>query len=113
MAYGLTTVSVGDPCKASHHNGNRDSVAYLQGLDDADHDFDTATGTGYHNFAIGATPGPQRIEVQDGVVWSRGWWEAANGSFWLLVNTASVASFARGDAEFYIQTGNLAGVPAA
>mgnify|MGYP005824834571 CR=1 FL=1 len=108
MAYGLTTVAVGDPTKASHHNGSVDSIAYLQGLDDADHNFDTSTGTGYHNMAIADA---QHIEVVSGTVWSWGWWQAANSSWWLLVNTASADAFARGDAEFYVMSGNLTDVP--
>ena len=44
-------------------------------------------------------------------VFSLGWWKSGDGRWWLLGNTTSAASFARGDAEFYIPTGDIADVP--
>jgi hypothetical protein len=109
MAYGLTTVSVGDSAQAAHHNGNGDSISYLQGLEDVDHDFNTSSGTGYHNLSIADA---QHIEVVSGTIWTCGWWKATDNSWWLLVNTASADAFARGDAEFFLQTsGGLTSVP--
>lgn len=55
---------------------------------------------------------PWKINVGSGVTWTVGWWQAADSSWWLLVNTADVSSFARGDAEFYIPLGDIGDVPA-
>jgi len=109
VAYGLTTVSIGDPTKASHHNENADSVTYLQGLLDTDHDFDTSSGTGDHKLAIGA---PMHMQVETTpTVWTLGWFNDAGGGWWLLGNTADAATFTRGQAEFYIPTGDINDVP--
>ena len=45
------------------------------------------------------------------VIWSLGWFKSSDGRWWLLGNTANVDTFARGDAEFYIPTGDIADVP--
>ena len=56
---------------------------------------------------------PFKIVVAAGVTWTLGWWQSADGRWWLLVNTADVASFTRADAEFYIPTGSISNVPTA
>ena len=45
------------------------------------------------------------------VIWSLGWFKSSDGRWWLLGNTANVDTFARGDAEFYIPTGDISDVP--
>lgn len=54
---------------------------------------------------------PLRVEISSGTIWTLGFWQAGNGSWWLLGNTADVSSFTRADAEFYIPLGNIADVP--
>ena len=61
-----------------------------------------------HDMSIAA---PMKVTVASGVVWTLGWWQSSDGRWWLLGNTANVSSFARGDAEFYIPTGDIADVP--
>ena len=61
-----------------------------------------------HDMSIAA---PMKVTVASGVVWTLGWWQSSDGRWWLLGNTANVSSFARGDAEFYIPTGDMADVP--
>jgi len=64
--------------------------------------------TAGHEMHISA---PMRVQVDASTVWTMGWWEAGNGQWFLLVNTADVTSFVRADAEFYIPTGDIADVP--
>jgi len=54
-----------------------------------------------------------RTAADDGgqVIWSLGWFKSSDDRWWLLGNTADVDTFARGDAEFYIPTGDIADVP--
>ena len=54
-----------------------------------------------------------RTAADDGgqVIWSLGWFKSSDDRWWLLGNTANVDTFARGDAEFYIPTGDIADVP--
>jgi hypothetical protein len=69
------------------------------------------------NFDLSGITTPMRvgaawkIAVDTGVTWTVGWWQASDGRWFLLVNTADVSSFARADAEFYIPTGDIADVP--
>ena len=56
---------------------------------------------------------PLHMKVSAGVIWSFGWWQAGDGSWWLLVRAAEVASFTRGDADFYIPQGDIDNVPTA
>ena len=75
-------------------------------------DLDAANGT-----LVSATvfqehvAAPKKVKVDAGTTWTEGWWQAGNGSWWYLGNTADVASFARGDAEFYMPTGDILDVP--
>ena len=75
-------------------------------------DSDAADGVLTGDFKMRVTS-PFHIEVEDGTVWTLGWWQSADTRWWLLGNTADVTSFTRADAEFYIATGPLADVPAA
>jgi len=52
------------------------------------------------------------MEVQPDVYWSLAWWEASDGSWWLLGRQGRHPDFVRADAEFYIPTGNILDVPA-
>lgn len=61
-----------------------------------------------HDMSIAA---PMKVTVASGVVWTLGWWQSSDGRWWLLGNTASVASFTRAEAEFYIPTGDIQDVP--
>jgi hypothetical protein len=106
--YGTVTVSIGNYTKASDHEKLRQSLEYLRTLSHADHDFDPATGTGYHRQSVAA---PQHVMVASGVVWSVGWWRAGDGSWWQLVKAAQVSSFTRATADFYLRTGALDDVP--
>jgi hypothetical protein len=54
---------------------------------------------------------PMKIKVDASTTWTIGWWQSADNRWWLLGNTANVASFTRADAEFYIPTGDIADVP--
>ena len=54
---------------------------------------------------------PMLVEVTAGTYWSLGWWNAADGSWWLLGKMSEVASFTRADAEFYVPLGMIADVP--
>jgi hypothetical protein len=104
-------VSVGDAILASHTNSLADNTEFNREASDQDHDFAISTGTGDHKCRIGE---PMHMQVDATTVWTVGWWEDAAGAWWLLVNTADVASFARGDADFYIPTnGAIGDVPAA
>ena len=69
---------------------------------------DTAAADGL-NFSVAA---PLKVEVSAGTIWTLGWWQSGDGRWWLLGNTADVASFTRADAEFYIPTGDISDVPA-
>ena len=95
-----TTVSVGDPTKASHHNN-------ITAFGDADHDWDASTGTGYHN---GTIHFETALDTHGDIAIM--WWEASDGSLWLLGKTNETGTFVRADAEFYIPTGDIADVPA-
>jgi hypothetical protein len=64
--------------------------------------------TAGHEMHISA---PMRVQVDGSTIWTMGWWQAGNGQWFLLVNTADVTSFTRADAEFYIPTGDIADVP--
>ena len=56
---------------------------------------------------------PLHLDVDGGTTtWSAGWWQATDGSWWLLVRAANVASFTRAQADFYIPTGDISDVPA-
>ena len=68
-------------------------------------DLDAADGL---NMSVAAA---LKIEAAPGVIWTLGWWQSADGRWWLLGNTADVTSFARADAEFYIPTENISDVP--
>ena len=59
-----------------------------------------------------AIASPLKLEVTSGTVWSLGWFNASDGSWWLLGRTADVASFSRAQANFYIPTGSISDVPA-
>ncbi len=59
-----------------------------------------------------AIASPLKVEVTSGTVWSLGWFNASDGSWWLLGRTADVASFTRAQANFYIPTGSISDVPA-
>ncbi len=66
-------------------------------------------GSGNHDYSIGAT---FRANVDNGsTIWSFGWWQSSDGRWWYLGNTADATSFTRGNAEFYIPTGDINDVP--
>lgn len=102
-------VDIGDPTKASDYDTLADNTEFNREFADVDHDFDVSTGTGYHKMMVAS---PQHIEVASGVIWTWGWWQDATGGWWLLVNTAEVASFSRANADFYIPNGSISDVPA-
>ena len=54
---------------------------------------------------------PLHVEVSSGVVWTCGWWQSADGRWWWLWKVGDVASFTRGEADFYIPTGGIDDVP--
>lgn len=54
---------------------------------------------------------PLKWEVAEDVIWSVGWWQSSDGSWWLLVKATDVDSFTRADADFYIPAGDIADVP--
>jgi hypothetical protein len=54
---------------------------------------------------------PLKMLIAASTVWTLGWWQSSDNRWWLLGNTADVSSFVRGDAEFYIPTGNISDVP--
>ena len=54
---------------------------------------------------------PLKMVVAASTVWTLGWWKSADNRWWLLGNTADVASFSRANAEFYIPTADIADVP--
>ena len=109
MWYDGLSVSVGDYTKASDYNKLVSDVEYVRDLADINHDFDISTGTGYHRSAVGD---PMHWRVAESTVWSAGWWQAGDGSWWLLVRAAEVSSFVRADADFYLPTGEIGDVPA-
>jgi hypothetical protein len=86
----------------------QDNVDWLREKLTVGHNFDTASGTGDHYMSIA---NPMHVQVADGVVWSLGWWQAANTTWWLLVKEADVTSFTRAQANFYLPTGSLGDVP--
>ena len=99
------SVAVGDPTKASHYNQLETNVDYVRDLVDADHDFDVSTGDGHHNGTIhfGTALAATTIAL--------GWWAAADGSLWLLCQTAQTGDISRGTAEFYLSLGDINDVP--
>lgn len=54
---------------------------------------------------------PMKWRVNGTTTWSVGWWQAGDGSWWLLARAADVASFTRAEADFYIPTGGIGDVP--
>lgn len=102
-------VDIGDPTKASDYDTLADNTEFNREMADVDHDFDISTGNGYHYMHIG---NPMHIHVDASTIWSIGWWQDSSGGWWLLGNTAEVASFTRGDADFYIPNGSINDVPA-
>jgi hypothetical protein len=57
--------------------------------------------------------GAWAVKVSSSTTWSFGWWQALDGSWWLLGNTeAADATFTRAQAEFYIPIGDINDVPA-
>jgi len=105
---GTITKSTGDATEAADANTLNDQSEWLQEKGHEDHDLDTETGTGDHRYSVA---NPAHWIVDTGVVWSAGWWQAGDGSWWLLVRAADVSSFTRAQADFYIPTGNIADVP--
>ena len=103
------SVSVGDAVKASQHNSLADNTEFNRETADVDHDFDISTGDGHHRMAISA---PLHVNVDGSTTWSLGFWQDSGGAWWLLINTASVSSFTRGDADAYVPLGDIADVPA-
>jgi hypothetical protein len=94
--------AAGEPTDEAAFNLTRANIDHLYESLNTVTDTDEADGvllTGTQAMRIGD---PMRVEVSAGVVWTIGWWQAANGTWWLLGNTADVASFTRAQAEFYI-----------
>ena len=110
MAYTASlTATIGQPTKKSDYDKLGANTDFLRDDLENDHNFDIFTGTGYHKMRIDS---PMHIEVDSSTVWSMGWWESGNGQWWLLINTADVASFVRADAEMYLRAGDIRDVPA-
>ena len=99
------TVVIGNPTKKTDHDQLADNTDYLE--EALAKIMDPAAADGLY-FSVAA---PLKVEVSAGVIWTMGFWQSADGRWWLLVNTADVASFARADAEAYIPLGNIADVP--
>ena len=81
---------------------------YLDWLDDRVTPL-TGSAAGVLNCRIGA---PMKVEVAPGTIWSIGFWQAADGGWWLLGRQANVSSFTRAEANFYIPLMDIADVPA-
>ena len=107
-----TTVTIGNYTRAKDHNALSGNAVWLQANADVDHDFDTTTGTGFHNCAEGASNEPLHLSG-NGFNVVLGLWQAADGSKWLLGKSGS-AAFDRADADFAIPMNSVddAGVPA-
>jgi hypothetical protein len=103
------SVVLGTSTKKSSYDDVADNTDFIRDYLDIDHSFDITTATGDHKMR---TTAPMHMEVDGSTVWSMGWWQAADGSWWLLVNTADAASFTRTDAEMYIRCGDIRDVPA-
>ena len=105
----LVAATLGQGTRKTQHDALKGNIEYLQAKADRDHSVDSSdTGTGDHNFSIAE---PMHMTVAADTVWTLGWWQSADGRWWLLVNTADVTSFTRAQAEFYIPTGSLSDVP--
>ena len=77
-------------------------------------DLDAADGTLLSTVGFSChTAAPLKLVVAPGVTWTLGFWQSADGRWWLLGNTADVASFTRADAEFYIPMAPVSELPAA
>ena len=104
------TVTIGNPTRKSDYDSVADNTEFNRTTADQDHDFDISTGTGDHKLRVGE---PMHIQVDASTVWTLGMWQSADTRWWLLGNTADVASFTREQAEFYIALGNVNDVPTA
>ena len=104
------TVTIGNPTRKSDYDSVADNTEFNRETGAKDHDFGISTGTGNHLFRVGA---PMHIQVAVATVWTLGMWQSADTRWWLLGNTADVASFTRAQAEFYIALGNINDVPTA
>jgi hypothetical protein len=62
----------------------------------------------FRDDSLGAT---YRAKIDGSTVWSFGWWQSSDTRRWRLGNTAGATSFTRGDAEFYVPTGDILDVP--
>jgi len=69
-------------------------------------DLDDADGLNCHVDA------PLHLVVATDTVWSFGWWQAEDTTWWWLAVADDVESFERADADFYIPTGDINDVPA-
>jgi len=100
-------VDIGDATKASDYDQLADNPEWLRAKADVEHDFDISTGDGHHNGTIhfGTALAAATIAL--------GWWEAADGSLWLIGQTSQTGNISRGAAEFYIQLGDINDVPIA
>ena len=99
------TVVVGNTTKKTDHDQLADNTDYLE--ESLSKIMDPAAADGL-NFSVGAA---LKIEVSAGTIWTLGFWQSADGRWWLLGNTADVTSFVRADADFYIPIGDIADVP--
>jgi len=95
------TVTSGNPTKALDHDELANNTDYVEEALAVIMDPAAADGL---NFSVGAA---LKIEVSAGTIWTLGFWQAADGRWFLLGNTASVASFTRAQAEFWIPLGDI------
>ena len=107
--------NAGDPTIVDDANTGYETTDGLQELSDVDHDYDEVTGTGYHYAQEGSGCRPMHMKVKtnagaDGV-FLLAWWQSADGSWWHLGRATGGTSFVRGDADFYMPTGDILDVP--
>lgn len=100
-----STVVIGNPTRAVNYSDLANNTDYLE--EALAKIMDPAAADGIY-FSVAA---PLKVEVSAGVIWTIGFWQSADGRWWLLVNTADVASFTRAQAEAYIPLGSIADVP--
>jgi len=101
-------VTIGNATKKTDIDNVAINTEFNRETSDQDHDFDISTGSGDHKQRVGE---PMHIQVDASTTWTMGFWQASNGSWWLLINTADAASFDRADAEMYVPLGDIRDVP--
>src|SRR3990167_6972039 len=104
-------VAVGDATEETDHDELAANTDWCQQNLNKDHSAASSLATGAggsHNMRVAE---PMHVEVVSGTVWTLGFWQSADGRWWLLGNTADVTSFVRADADFYLPLGAIADVP--